>query len=82
MPQLTIGGKEVHDLPTEAVCSLGGKQGSVSDGKNTSYSTIFRGVFSLNHAREIVGAVNQLLVTNGKEAVTWFLYDHVHYTVL
>lgn len=81
MPQLTIGGKEVYDLPTEAVCSLGGKQGGVSDGKSVSYSTIFKDVVSLNRSREIVATVNQLLVTDGKEAVTWFLYDHDKYNV-
>lgn len=81
MSQLTIVGKEVYDLPTQDICSLGGKQGGVSNGKSMSYSTIFKDVVSLNHARVIVATVNQLLVTNGKEAVTWFLYNHNKYNV-
>jgi hypothetical protein len=82
MPQVTISGEGVYNLPTQVICSLGGKQGGVSDEKSVSYSTIFEKVVSMNHAREIVATVNRLLVTDGKKAMTWFLYDHKHYNVL
>jgi hypothetical protein len=81
--QVTIGGMRVYDLPSDAIAGLGGSQGGVKDayGRIVSYSTIFRNVMSLDHARAIIAEVNRLLVANGEDAMTVFLYDHCQYTV-
>jgi hypothetical protein len=76
MPQLTIHGKEVYDLPTDVVSSLGGNQGGVRDGKHTDYSTIFQNIDSLAYAMEIVRKINVML--QEKEKVTSFYYNHEH----
>lgn len=81
--QVTLWGKRVFDLPPDAIAGLGGSQGGVKDASGciVSYSTIFRNVMSLAHARTIIAEVNRLLVANGEDAMTTFLYDHCQYTV-
>jgi hypothetical protein len=83
MTWLTIGGKRVFDLSADAINGLGGKQGGVKDGHGNvvSYSTIFRNVTSLAHARTIIAEINRLLVAKGEDAMTMFLYDHCYYNV-
>lgn len=82
MPQLSISGKRVYDLSTEAIKDLGGTQGGVKDGRGQiHYTTIFRNVTFLDHARTIIAEVNRLLVANGEDAMTTFLYDHCQYNV-
>jgi hypothetical protein len=83
MAQLSIGGKRVYDLSTEDVKKIGGEQGGVKDGRGNvvSYSTMFRNVTSLAHARTIITEINRLLVVKGEDPMTTFLYDHCYHDV-
>ncbi len=79
MPQLTIHGKEVYNLPTDVVSSLGGNQGGVRDGKHTDYSTIFQNIKSYVNAVEMVRKINVMLQEKEKGKITSFYYNHELY---
>jgi hypothetical protein len=83
MTWLTICGERVYNLPSKAIKGLGGTQGGVKDGRGNVvyYSTIFRNVTSLAHARTIIAEINRLLVAKGEVPMTTFIYDHCQYNV-
>ncbi len=82
MPQVTICGEIVYNLRSKDINDLGGTQGGVKDGRgNVFYSTIFRNVTSMAHARTIIAEINRLLVANKEVPITTFIYNHCKYNV-